>query len=215
MHPSSPIVHIVDDDESFRTAVGRLLKGAGYEVRLHASVGDFVLASREDAPGCILLDVNLPGPSGLDLQAAFAGRNGLPSIVFITAFPEVSATVRAMKGGAVDFLVKPVEPDTLLQVVGAAVERDAATRAIASHTAMLGALYDTLSAREREVFARLVAGKLNKQIAAELGAAERTIKAHRAKVLAKMRVGSIAELARTASELGIVPPTSAREHTKR
>ena len=214
MPQSSPVVHVVEDDDSLRTAVGRLLMGAGFEVRLYASVGDFVLAHREDVPGCIVLDVHLPGPSGLDLQAAFAGRSGLPPIIFITAFPEVAETVRAMKGGAADFLVKPVEPDVLLDAVRAAVQRDAAARAIASHTELLRALYGTLSQREREVFDRLVAGKLNKQIAAELGAAERTVKAHRAKVLEKMRVASIAELARAASELGVVPPIPVRERSR-
>jgi FixJ family two-component response regulator len=201
---AKPIVYVVDDDESFRSAVVRVLQLAGHEVRAYASAGDFLLSKLEDAPGCILLDINMPGPNGLDLQAALVGRGAKLPIVFLTAHGDVTRSVRAMKAGAMDFLTKPVDPKVLLRVVREAHARDAEVRGAVGHLRTWQLLYDGLSPREREVFNGLVAGKLNKQIAADIGTSERTVKAHRAQVLTKMRVGSLAELARVASALGLV-----------
>jgi FixJ family two-component response regulator len=206
-------VHIVDDDESFRTAVTRLLQAAGYEVRGYASAGDFLIARPQDARGCLLLDVNMPGPSGLDLQAALADHGIDLAIVFLTGHGDVPMSVRAMKAGAVDFLTKPVEREALFKAVRDAIGRDDVAHETGNRLRDLRARYASLTPREREVFAGVVAGRLNKQIAADIGAAERTVKAHRAQVLEKMRVGSVAELARTAAELGLVsafPPRPSR-----
>jgi FixJ family two-component response regulator len=205
MSAGKPVVHVVDDDESFRTAVTRLLQAAGYEVRGYASAGDFLIARPGDAPGCILLDVNMPGPSGLDLQAALADHGIDLPIVFLTGHGDVPMSVRAMKAGAADFLTKPVEREPLFRAVGEALGRDAQARQAGGRLRELRALYDSLTPREREVLAGVIAGKLNKQIAADIGAAERTVKAHRAQVLEKLRVGSVAELVRAATELGLLP----------
>jgi FixJ family two-component response regulator len=198
-----PIVHVVDDDDSFRTAVTRLLQVAGYEVRGYPSAGDFLIANPGDAPGCLLLDISMPGPSGLDLQTALTDHGiGLP-VVFLTGHGDVPMSVRAMKAGAVDFLGKPVEPEPLLRAVREAITRDATHREADGRRRALQALYKSLTPREREVLAGVVTGKLNKQIAADIGTSERTVKAHRAQVLAKMRVDSVAELVRAANDLGL------------
>jgi FixJ family two-component response regulator len=168
-----------------------------------------------DAPGCILLDINMPGPSGLDRQAALADYGISLPIVFLTAHGDVARSVRAMKAGAMDFLTKPVNPKLLLSVVHDALARDAEARSARNRLRAWRALYESLSPRERQVFAGLVAGKLNKQIAADIGAAERTVKAHRARVLTKMRMGSTAELARAATELGLVPADPPRPRSDR
>lgn len=206
MSAAKPVVHVVDDDESFRTAVTRLLQIAGYEVRGYTSAGDFLISQRGDAPGCLLLDVNLPGPSGLDLQAALARHGVSLPVVFLTGHGDVPTSVRALKAGAVDFLTKPVERGPLLAAVAEALARDARAREAASRRGTLQALYDSLTPREREVLGGVVAGKLNKQIAADIGAAERTVKAHRAQLMEKMGVSSVAELVRVAAELGLTPP---------
>jgi len=199
------VVHVVDDDDAFRTAVMRLLEAAGYAVRGYGSAGDFLIARPNDAPGCLLLDVNLPGPSGLELQVALAQQGVALPIVFLTGHGDVPKSVRAMKAGAVDFLEKPVAREPLLAAVREALARGADARASGERLRQLRGRYETLTPREREVFAGVVAGKLNKQIGAAIGAAERTVKAHRAQVLAKMGVGSVAELSRIATELGLVP----------
>jgi FixJ family two-component response regulator len=201
----APIVHVVDDDESFRAAVIRLLEAAGFAARGYGSAGDFLIARPGDAPGCLLLDIQLPGPSGLELQSALAEQGVALPVVFLTGHGNVPASVRAMRAGAVDFLEKPVEREPLLRAVQEALTRGAGARAAGERLRALRARYETLSPREREVFAGVVAGRLNKQIAADIGAAERTVKAHRAQVLAKMGVGSVAELARVATEMGQVP----------
>jgi len=202
-----PIVHVVDDDDSVRTAVVRLLQAAGYEARGYASAGEFLLGrSDRNAPGCVVLDVRLPGPSGLDLQEALARLEVPLPIVFLTGHGDIPMSVRAMKAGAVDFLTKPVSREALLAAVRVAVARDADTRAAREGLRGLRARYDSLTPREREVFAGIVAGRLNKQIAADLGTAERTIKAHRAHVMEKMDVASVAELVRIAGQLSAGKP---------
>lgn len=205
MTDRNPIVHVVDDDDSVRTAVVRLLQAAGHEARGYSSAGEFLLGrSDRDAPGCVVLDVRMPGPSGLDLQAAL-GRLAVPlPIVFLTGHGDIPMSVRAMKAGAIDFLTKPVSRDALLTAVETALGRDAQTRAARARVHGLRARYDTLTPREREVFAGVVAGKLNKQIAADLGTAERTVKAHRAHVMEKLNVASVAELVHVAEQLKAV-----------
>jgi len=200
-----PVVHVVDDDDGFRIAVMRLLEAAGYAVRGYGSAGEFLIARRDDAPGCLLLDVNMPGPSGLQLQAALADQGVALPVVFLTGHGDVQGSVRAMKAGAVDFLEKPVEREPLLAAVREALARGAQARASGERLRGLRTRFESLTPREREVFAGVVAGRLNKQIAADIGAAERTVKAHRAQVLAKMGVGSVAELSRLATEMGLVP----------
>lgn len=204
------VVHVVDDDEAFRTGLMRLLEAAGYAARGYGSAGDFLVAHPGDAGGCMLLDVDLPGPSGLELQAALAERGRELPIVFLTGRGDVPGSVRAMKAGAIDFLEKPVEREALLGAVRDALEHGTEARASSDRLRALRASYESLTRREREVFAGVVGGRLNKQIAADIGAAERTVKAHRAKVLAKMGVGSVAALARIATDLGLVPDTPAR-----
>jgi FixJ family two-component response regulator len=190
-----------------RTAVCRLLRGAGFTARGFASGAEFLSAAREDGPGCLLMDVRMPGPSGLDLQESLAVVEEAPPIVFLTGHGDVSMSVRAMKAGAVDFLTKPVQREPLLNAVRDALARDEERRALRGRRRALRSLYDTLTPREREVLAHVVAGRLNKQIAADLGTSERTVKAHRAQVMSKMRVGSLAELVRAAQELEVGEPT--------
>jgi FixJ family two-component response regulator len=198
---ATPLIHVVDDDESLRTALLRLLVAAGFEARGYASTGDFLLQPPPDRPGCVLLDIRMPGPSGLDLQEALQRQGHTLPVIFLTGHADVPSSVRAMKAGAVDFLTKPVERDTLFEALQRALARDANQRAARGEADSLQARYASLSPREREVFERVVAGKLNKQIADELGIAERTVKAQRAQVMAKLGVGSAAELGRLAERL--------------
>ena len=198
---SVPVVHVVEDDEPMRTAVARLLRATGYEVRTYASAGDFLLAPPEPVPGCLLLDLQMPGPSGLELQQALQRHPVSLPVVFLTGRGDVSSSVRAMKAGAVDFLTKPVEPAELLKAVEAALERDRAARTRREGIDDVQARYASLTARERSVLDHVVAGAPNKQIARALGITERTVKMHRAQVMAKMHAGSVAELVRSAEQL--------------
>jgi FixJ family two-component response regulator len=205
------VVRVVDDDKGMRTGLQRLLEASGYEVRAYASAGDFLLADTADVPGCVLLDLKMPGPSGLELQDALAKRDQPLPVVFLTGHGDVPASVRALKAGASDFLTKPVDRATLLSAVEGALAQDAARRATREELRELQARYETLTPREREVLAQVVAGKLNKQIAGEIGAAERTVKAHRAQVMEKMQVGSLAELVRVAARLSLPEPGAGRQ----
>lgn len=198
---TTPIIHVVDDDESFRTAVLRLLRAAGFETRAYGSTGEFLLHPPPDRPGCVLLDLRLPGPSGLELQAALQRQGVALPVVFLTGHADVPSTVRAMKGGAVDFLTKPVERETLFEALQRALERDARERAMRDETGRLRARFLGLTPREREILVRIADGKLNKQIAGELGIAERTVKLHRAHAMEKLGAGSAAELGRLAERL--------------
>ena len=202
---TAPIVHVVDDDEAARKATARLLAASGFEARTYASAREFLNAIEPDMPGCIILDVRLPDQNGLDLQVALT-RRGVPlPIVFMTGHGEIPDTVRAIQGGAVDFLTKPVDGDVLLAAVARALAQDDASRAVRARQQDLRGRYERLTPREREVFLHLIAGQLNKQVAADLQITERTIKLHRANILEKLEVGSMAELARLAADLGIDP----------
>jgi FixJ family two-component response regulator len=205
------IIHVIDDDEPFATAICRLLKTSGHIVRSYRSAGEFLLAEIPDTAGCILMDLYLPGPSGLDLQAALSGKHVPLPVIFLSGCADVPTSVQAMKGGAMDFLTKPVDRDTLLRAVTAAIARSIDNRLLRQQLSYQRACYERLTRREMEVFERVVAGKMNKEIASELGAAERTIKAHRAQVMHKMRVSSVAELVHIADLLaaGETSPTRA------
>jgi FixJ family two-component response regulator len=200
----SPVVHVVDDDDSARTAVLRLLGAAGYIARGYGSAGEFLMTVSDEAPGCLVLDVRMPGPSGLELQEALASRHSTLPVVFLTGFGDIPMSVRAIKAGAVDFLTKPVEREALMRAVRSALERDARNRRSREQGRALREKFDALTPRERDVFVRVVSGKLNKQIAADLGTAERTVKAHRAHVMEKLNVASVAELVHVAEQLKAV-----------
>jgi FixJ family two-component response regulator len=197
---AAPLIHVVDDDESMRTALLELLAAAGFEARGYASTGEFLLQPAPDRPGCLLLDVRLPGPSGLELQAALRRQGVALPVVFFTGHADVATSVLAMKAGAVDFLEKPVGRDVLLEALQRALARDVAERTTREEGRGQRMRLAALTPREREVFERLVAGKRNKEIAAELGIGLRTVKAYRAGLMVKLGVASPAELGRLAGE---------------
>jgi FixJ family two-component response regulator len=196
-------VHVVDDDASTRKSLARLLEGAGYGVSLYATAEELLAAVGAGLTGCILLDLRLPGASGLEAQEMLAQLGCSAPVVFLTGHGDVPASVRAMKRGAVDFLQKPVAADELFAAVSAALARDAAARRQLEELAELRARAATLSKRQREVWLRVVRGQLNKQIAHDLGIVERMVKAHRARAMAKLRAHSTAELALIAERLGL------------
>src|SRR5262245_315140 len=208
--PRDATVHVVDDDAGMRKALGRILEAAGYAVRTYASAGEFLLTERTEGLACLLLDIRMPGPSGLDLQTALARQAAPLPVIFLTGHGDIPMTVRALKAGAVDFLTKPVESKTLLGAIEGALAQDAARRMERDERRVLQARYEALSPREREVFTLVVCGKLNKQIAGDIGAAERTVKAHRARVMEKMQAGSVADLVRMAERLGPAPERPAQ-----
>jgi FixJ family two-component response regulator len=201
----SATVHIVDDDASLRTSLGRLLRASGYEVAAYESA-DELLAHMpgDDTPGCILLDVEIPGLSGPQLQERLIKLGSPLPIVFLTGHGDIPTSVQAIKAGAEDFLIKPVPKVTLLGAIERAMARYQATREQRTRLGSLRALVQTLTPRESEVFELVVRGKMNKQIAHELGTTERTIKAHRQKVMEKLQVQSLAKLVSIAESLGIL-----------
>jgi FixJ family two-component response regulator len=196
-----PVVYVVDDDDSLRKALTRLLHAAGYEVRAYASAGDFALSDRDNRRGCVLLDIRMPGPSGLDLQEALAKEEEPLPVIFLTAYGDVPTSVHAMKAGAVDFLTKPIKREVLLNAVRTALARDLRLHTSREELRELRMRFAKLTAREREVFDLVVAGSLNKQTAAQLDISERTVKVHRAQIMTKMRVTSLAELVHLADKM--------------
>ena len=198
------MLHVVDDDGSTRRSLARLLGGAGYGVALYASAEELLAVAGPALTGCLLLDLRLPGASGLELQDRLAERGCTVPIVFLTGHGDVSASVRAMKRGAVDFLQKPVVADELFAAVSAALARGAAARQHDTELAALRARVATLSDRQRDVWLRVVRGQLNKQIAHDLGIVERTVKLHRAQAMGKLGANSTADLARIAERLGLI-----------
>ncbi len=202
--PGAPTVFVVDDDPSVRTAVHRLLESVGLPCETFSNAGDFLRRVEQGCDGCLILDVRMPGPSGLDLQRSLAALGQDLPIVFVTAYADVPLTVRAMKAGALEVLTKPFDDQALLDVVNAALAKARVRRQDREEIARLRTLFETLTPREREVMGLVVTGLPNKQIAAQLGTTERTVKAHRAQVMHKMRGDSLAELVRMADRLG--PP---------
>ena len=199
------VVHIVDDDESFRKAIERNLKHAGYEVATYASAEHLLdRLPSESMPGCILLDVRIPGLSGPELQERLSELGSTLPIIFLTGYPDVRTTVRTIKAGAEDFLTKPVSSDQLLQAVERAIAHYEMTRGLKTELDMIRAHIAALTPRERQVFELVIRGDTNKQVAGALGCTERTIKAHRHRVMEKMHVRSLAELVSLAERVGVL-----------
>ncbi|HKX31790.1 MAG TPA: response regulator transcription factor [Blastocatellia bacterium] len=200
---SDQVVFVIDDDSSIRTAIKRLLEVVGLSVKTFGSGQEFLESKLPDTPGCVILDVRLPGYSGLALQVEMAERGIRFPVIFITGHGDIPMSVQAMKAGAVEFLTKPFRDQDLLDAVEKAIKRDRAARSQRFEIAALRERYALLTPREREVMALVVVGLLNKQIAIELGASEKTIKVHRSQVMQKMRAESFAELVRMADKLSL------------
>jgi FixJ family two-component response regulator len=198
-------IHVVDDDESFRSAIARRLKHAGYEVATYPSAQQLLDCPLDDnEPGCILLDVQIPGLSGPELQARLNELGSTLPVVFLTGHADTPTTVRTMKAGAEDFLTKPVESEQLLDAIERALARHSIARTARNRLDEMRGLMAALTPREKQVFGLIVRGRLNKQIAHELGTTERTIKAHRQQVMEKMKVQSLAELVTMAERLSLL-----------
>ena len=205
----TPVVFVVDDDVSVRESLESLIRWAGWKPETFSSAKDFLSRARDETPSCLVLDVELPDLNGLDLQERVAAdRTDMP-VIFITGHGDIPMSVRAMKAGAAEFLTKPFERDVMLKAIRGALERSCALLADASELATLRKRYASLTRREREVFTWVVAGLLNKQVGAELGMTEATVKAHRGQVMQKMNAGSLADLVRIAGKLEIPLPLRA------
>ena len=200
---------VIDDDASIRKALDNLLRSVGLDVELFKSPQEFLQSDRPDRPGCIVLDVRFPGRSGLDMQREISAANTPLPIIFITGYGDIPMSVRAMKAGAVEFLTKPFRDQDLLDAVGVALEKDRTRRANEIRIAELRSRFTTLTARERQVLALVIAGRLNKQIAGELGVSEMTVKMHRRQVMRKMQAAGLAQLVRLADQLGLSSPPAA------
>jgi len=208
MTVAAPIVFVVDDDPPVRRAIKRLIGSVGLQVELFGSALEFLASKRPDAPSCLVLDIRLPGMSGLDCQRELAEANVRLPIIFITAHGDIPMTVRAMKVGAVEFLTKPFRDQDLLDAIQVALERDRARHQQETEIATLRTRLESLTQREREVLPLVVSGLLNKQIAGEIGTSETTVKVHRGRLMRKMGADSLAELVRLAGRIGI-PSTKA------
>ena len=207
MSEDRAVVFVVDDDPSMRRSLESLLRSVGNDVRLFSSAQDFMQAERPDAPGCLVLDVRLPGMSGLTFQQELAKTGNPLPVIFITGYGDVPMTVRAMKAGAAEFLTKPFDDQVLLDAIHAAIERDRARRHDAASLGVLKSRYDELTDREKQVMKLVAAGWVNKQIANELGLSLVTVKVHRGQVMRKMLAKSVADLVRMADRLNAAGAT--------
>ena len=210
MTEPASIVFVVDDDPSVRRAIKRLVESVGLHVELFGSATEFIRSSRPDVASCLVLDIRLPGISGLDFQRELVqAKNEIP-MIFITAHGDIPMTVRAMKAGAVEFLTKPFRDQDLLDAIQVGLERDRVRRQRQAETAMLRDRLESLTPREREILPLVVSGLLNKQVAAEIGATEATVKVHRSQLMRKMGAGSLADLVRMSEKMGIAVPEAHR-----
>jgi FixJ family two-component response regulator len=200
-----PIVFVIDDDDSVRRSLERLLRSVDLEVETFASAQDFLRKPMPDRPACVVLDLRLPGPSGLELQESLIRSGHEVPIVFISGHADVPSSVRAIKAGAVDFLQKPFSDQALLDIIHGALRRDREARRDRAEVASIRVRFDMLTPRERDVLRLVIQGRLNKQIAGDLGISEKTVKFHRGRVMEKTQAGSVAELVRQADRLGLRP----------
>jgi len=204
MPESRPLILVIDDDPALRESVGRLLRSVGLDARLFASVSDFLQSDRPNGPTCLVLDIRLPGQSGLDFQRELGAANIEIPIIFITAHGDIPMSVQAMKGGAIEFLTKPFRDQDLIDAIHLGLARDRARRENEQILATLRARFDSLSPREREIMIKVVQGRLSKQIAHDLGISEPTVKVHRSNLMRKMSVRSLPELGLMADKLKLV-----------
>src|SRR5215469_12290633 len=205
MSDAEPTVLVIDDDPSLRASVGRLLRSVGMDARLFGSISEFLRSDSPNGPTCLVLDVRLPGHSGLDLQRELAAANRELPIIFITGHGDIPMSVQAMKGGAIEFLTKPFRDQDLLDAIRLGLSRDRARRENEQALAALKQRFASLSPREREIVIAVARGRLSKQIAHEIGIAEATVKVHRSRAMQKMKAGSLPELGRMVAELALVP----------
>ena len=203
MREEVPLIYIVDDDSSIREGVADLLRSVGLQVETFASPKEFLDSKRPDVPGCLILDIRLPGPSGLELQRVLTSSDSQLPIIFISGHGDIPMSVRAIKSGAIEFLTKPLNDQQLLDAVHAAIEQDRARRQEGRTLAKLRLRFDTLTQREREILSLVVSGKPNKQIAAHLGLSEMTVKVHRSQAMHKMQAKSVIDLVRMTDKLGL------------
>ena len=208
MSEVEPVVYVIDDDPSVRSALENLLRSVGLQVKALGSVPEFVKEGRPEGPACLVLDVRLPGRSGLDFQRELAAANIHVPIIFITGYGDIPMSVQAIKGGAIEFLTKPFRDQDLLDAIQLGLARDRAFLENEQAIAALRARFETLTPREREVMALVVAGRLNKQIAYDIGISEITVKVHRGQVMRKMKAGSLPDLARMADKLNVTAEKS-------
>ena len=205
MPDANSTVFVIDDDPHLRASVGRLLRSLGLDARLFASISDFLKSDPPDGPTCLVLDVRLPGQSGLDLQRELATVNRELPIIFITGHGDIPMSVQAMKGGAIEFLTKPFRDQDLLDAIRLGLSRDRARRENEKALAALRERFESLSPREREIMIQVAHGRLSKQIAGDIGIAEATVKVHRSRLMHKMKARSLPELSRMADKLKLVP----------
>jgi RNA polymerase sigma factor (sigma-70 family) len=200
---ASTTIFVVDDDKSVRNGVARLLRSAGYQTETYPSAEEFMASPHGNGPGCLVLDIRMPGSTGLDLQERLLGANSKLAVVFITGYGDIPTSVRAIKKGAIDFLAKPFDDVDLLAAVAQALSKSTYDHAAQIEIDSINSRLDALTPREREVLGLVVAGLLNKQIADQIGTTEKTVKVHRGRVMEKMRVRSLAELVQVSARVGI------------